>query len=371
MKLREGFHRTVRNNVFVNGGAHFHVWYADNGDVIENNVFATDDPYDLIGVDMAKSRPVIDKNVFWNNGKSVADIDDAWRAQGLDAGSVIADPQFTGSNPFTDPKKLDYTVAAGSPALGLGFENIAMDGFGKAGAPTPPPLQWRAAPADPYKSLAEPLLGATATQIYSDEIKSSVGLTDYDGLVLKTVPEDSYAYRSGLRVNDVIREINGRKVTDRTSYWTPYNKLAAGGAVELAVWRNQAADEVTFAKPSGTETLNNTSGTAFAGNWSLSVNRGAGDLADDVHYTTADGASASLTFHGTGVAVLGEKFSDQGSVEVFVDGASQGLVDTTAATRQVQAEIFGIEGLTAGEHTVQIVKRSGQYTTLDGFKVTD
>ncbi|MET7307826.1 PDZ domain-containing protein [Streptomyces sp. NPDC005571] len=188
--------------------------------------------------------------------------------------------------------------------------------------------------------------------------------------MLKTVPEGSYAYRSGLRVNDVIREINGRKVTDRAGYWTPYNRLAAGGAVELAVWRNQAAAEVTFAKPSGTETLNNTSGTVFAGNWSLSVNRGAGDLADDVHYTTADGASASLTFHGTGVTVLGEKFSDQGSVEVFVDGASQGLVDTTAATRQVQAEIFGIEGLTAGEHTVQIVKRSGQYTRLDGFKVT-
>ncbi|MGY5035918.1 hypothetical protein ACWC9U_34910 [Streptomyces sp. 900116325] len=30
-----------------------------------------------------------------------------------------------------------------------------------------------------------------------------------------------------------------------------------------------------------------------------------------------------------------------------------------------------IDGLTVGEHTVQIVKRSGQYTTLDGFKVTD
>ncbi|MFF0290663.1 hypothetical protein [Streptomyces sp. NPDC005262] len=62
---------------------------------------------------------------------------------------------------------------------------------------------------------------------------------------------------------------------------------------------------------------------------------------------------------------------DQGSVEVFVDGASQGSVDTTATTRQVQAEIFGVEGLTAGEHTAQIVKRRAQYTTLDGFRVTD
>lgn len=135
VKLREGFHRTVRNNIFVNGGAHFHVWYADNGDVIENNVFATDDPYDLIGVDMAKSRPVIDKNVFWNNGKGVADINDAWRAQGLDVGSVIADPQFTGSNPFTDPKKLDYTVAAGSPRSGSASRTSRWTGSARRARP--------------------------------------------------------------------------------------------------------------------------------------------------------------------------------------------------------------------------------------------
>ncbi|WP_328726981.1 right-handed parallel beta-helix repeat-containing protein [Streptomyces sp. NBC_00259] len=370
VKLREGFHRTVRNNIFVNGGGHFHVWYADTGDVIEKNVFVTDNPYDLIGVDMAKSRPVIDRNLFWNNGRPVPDINDSWRARGLDTGSLTADPRFTGSNPFSDPAKLDYTVQADSPALTLGFRNFPMTGFGVPGAPTPPPLEWRAAPADPYKSLAEPLLGATATQIYSDELKSSVGLTDYDGLVLKTVPQDSYAFQQGLRVNDVIRGINGQQVGDRNSFWNVYHRIAAGGPVGLAVWRDHAATEVTFTKPSGTATVNNTAGVVHTGSWGFSANRGVGDLADDVHYTTADGAAATLTFHGTGVTVLGEKYSDQGDVEIFVDGVSQGLVDTTATERLAQAEIFAVSGLSAGEHSIRIVKRSGKYATLDGFRIT-
>ncbi|KRV48309.1 acyltransferase [Wenjunlia vitaminophila] len=367
VKLREGFYRTVRNNIFVNGGGHFHVWYADNGDVVEKNVFVTDDPYDLISVDLAKSKPLIDRNLFWNNGKPVADINESWRAAGLDVNSLVADPLFTGTSPFSDLGKLDYTVQDDSPALQLGFQNISMTGFGRQGAPTPPPLQWRVVPPDPYKALPEPLLGARATQIYSDEIKSAVALGDYDGLYLKSVPDTSHAYAQGLRTNDVIRQINGQEVTDRNSFWTAYNRLPGGSTFTLGVWRNQAAVEVTLAKPSGVEVINNTSGVAYSEGWGFSPNRGAGDLVDDVQYTTTDGASASLTFHGTGITVLGEKYSDQGDVEVFLDGVSQGLVDTTSAERQVQQAIFTVEGLPRGEHTVQIVKRSGVYATLDGF----
>lgn len=370
VKLREGFYRTVRNNIFVNGGAHFHVWFADSGDVVETNVFVTGEPYDLIGVDTVKSKPVIDKNLFWADGEPVREVSDSWRAQGLDVNSVIADPKFSGSNPFADPKKLDYTITDGSPALALGFRNIPMDGFGKPGTPTPPPLTWRqAAAVDPYEALAEPLWGAAVTMVYSDEVKSSTGLTDYDGLVLSMVPTDSYAHQQGLRANDVIREIDGTKVTDRNSFWRPYTKLPAGSEITLTLWRNQASATLTVHKPAGVETVNNTAGTAFTGAWGLSVGRGAGDLADDVHYTTGNGASASLTFHGTGIEVLGETYSDQGDVEIFMDATSQGVVDTTSPTRQVQQVVFSAEGLTAGEHTVRLVKRSGTYATLDGFRI--
>ncbi|WP_351236973.1 hypothetical protein [Streptomyces sp. NPDC002133] len=69
-------------------------------------------------------------------------------------------------------------------------------------------------------------------------------------------------------------------------------------------------------------------------------------------------------------AQLGEKYSDRGDAEIFVDGASMRLVDTTATERPAQAAIFSVEGLSPGEHIVQIVKRSGKYATLDGFRVT-
>ncbi|GAA1221055.1 hypothetical protein GCM10009665_09020 [Kitasatospora nipponensis] len=89
-----------------------------------------------------------------------------------------------------------------------------------------------------------------------------------------------------------------------------------------------------------------------------------------MHATQTNGDSASLTFTGTGVRVIGERNSDQGQVEVFLDGASQGLYDTGSATRRAQSAIYDISGLSVGVHTVRIVKRSGNWATLDAFEVT-
>ena len=112
------------------------------------------------------------------------------------------------------------------------------------------------------------------------------------------------------------------------------------------------------------------SAVTYTGSWAESSDRGYGDYADDVHATRGNGDTASLTFTGTGVSILGEKNTDQGQVEVFLDGTSQGLFDTASATRQAQAAIYSTGGLPLGSHTIQFVKRSGTYATLDGFEVT-
>ncbi|MFE9421939.1 hypothetical protein ACFYNO_03125 [Kitasatospora sp. NPDC006697] len=104
--------------------------------------------------------------------------------------------------------------------------------------------------------------------------------------------------------------------------------------------------------------------------WTANGTRGFGDYNDNVHATTGNGDTAALTFTGTGVSVIGEKNSDQGQVEVFLDGTSQGLFDTGSATRQAQVTIWSTSGLSAGSHTVQFVKRSGTWATLDAFDVT-
>ncbi|PYC76654.1 hypothetical protein C7C46_22005 [Streptomyces tateyamensis] len=109
---------------------------------------------------------------------------------------------------------------------------------------------------------------------------------------------------------------------------------------------------------------------SYTGSWTANGNRGLGDYDDAVHATQADGDSASLTFTGTGVSVVGERSSDQGQVEVFLDGTSKGLFDTSSTTRQAQAVVYSTSGLSAGSHTVQVVKRNGTWSTLDGFEVT-
>ncbi|NUQ96498.1 MAG: hypothetical protein HOY79_08010 [Streptomyces sp.] len=108
---------------------------------------------------------------------------------------------------------------------------------------------------------------------------------------------------------------------------------------------------------------------SYTGNWTANGDRGLGDYEDAVHATQTNGDTASLTFAGTAVSVIGEKNSDQGQVEIVIDGTSKGLADTSSASRQAQAVIYSTSGLSAGSHTIQFVKRSGTWATLDGFDV--
>ncbi|MEU1389270.1 MULTISPECIES: PDZ domain-containing protein [unclassified Nonomuraea] len=373
VKLREGFFRTVRGNIFVNGGGHFHVSYAGNGDVVEKNIFVTDDPYDFIQSDPSTSGTVYDDNLFWNNGRPVTDITAAWRARGLDTRSVVADPLFEGQSPYADPAKLDYTLKAGSPALALGFQPFPMTGFGKPGAPTPPPLTWREPETGmTIGNLAEPLMGATATEIHSDEVKSSVGLTDYDGLFLAAVPAGSHAHGQGLRTGDVIREIAGTKVTGRDSFWQVYNRTPAGRPVPLKVWRAQALTELSLTKAYGVETIDNVSGVTYTGqgwDWKNDRRGGGGSTLDDLHATQTDGDSFELAFHGTGVEYIAQVNSDEGKVDLYLDGKLDATIDNSNPTREYQKVVYTRTGLAPGPHTLKGVKKDGSYFIVDGFKI--
>jgi len=95
-----------------------------------------------------------------------------------------------------------------------------------------------------------------------------------------------------------------------------------------------------------------------------------GDHLDDVHATTVDGDSVSLTFRGTGVSWLGPKGPDQGTVDVYLDGKKVETVDTHADSRVSRQELFTVSGLKDKEHTIQIVKTSGDVLRTDVFRYT-
>ena len=106
---------------------------------------------------------------------------------------------------------------------------------------------------------------------------------------------------------------------------------------------------------------------AYHGAWSSSGSRGYGDLHDGVHYTQSDGASATITFNGTGITFLTETNSDEGDIAVTLDGASKGTVSAATSQRQAQHPVYSVTGLPPGTHTLTLTKQSGTYFLVDGF----
>lgn len=122
-------------------------------------------------------------------------------------------------------------------------------------------------------------------------------------------------------------------------------------------------------KGDGTYNDNSSAISYSEGQWNSNGSRNLGDIEDDVHYATVDGAYAEFTFVGTSVKYITEKNSDMGEVEIFIDNISQGIVDANNASRLTQQELFVTSNLSAGTHTIKVVKISGQYALLDGFVV--
>lgn len=90
-----------------------------------------------------------------------------------------------------------------------------------------------------------------------------------------------------------------------------------------------------------------------------------GDRLDDVHATTHNGDSVSYTFHGVGVSWSGATGPDQGLVDVFIDGVLARRVDTSSAARATQQTLFSASGLKNRQHTIKVVKVSGDVMRTD------
>ncbi len=176
IKLREGAHRTIYNNVWVNGAnspcfhvgnEHNHDRYFRNITVMSKGRMKTEDDLNFeMGAGGGEIYTLIappsrspwleecDWNCFysdigefkarassriptqspdhadpavpgeWHHAERVTYSLPEWQEMGFDRNSVFADPMFV------DPERDDYRVRPESPALQLGFKNFAMDEFG-------------------------------------------------------------------------------------------------------------------------------------------------------------------------------------------------------------------------------------------------
>lgn len=212
LKLREGFHRHVYNNIAVNNTLHPHVWYEHSMDVVTNNIWMTR---------YQPARPKgwgkeIDRNLFTTETDCKA-----FAAEGCDANSVWGEPKFI------NPAEGDYRVKKDSPAFEIGFKNFPMDRFGvrkpelKAIARTPD----FAMPRDDINLELENAerqskwLGATIKALTGEQF-SAFGVSKEDGgICLVTIPARSRLAKVGFEENDVVQRINDDAVKDIVQFY--------------------------------------------------------------------------------------------------------------------------------------------------------
>jgi hypothetical protein len=90
-----------------------------------------------------------------------------------------------------------------------------------------------------------------------------------------------------------------------------------------------------------------------------------GDYRDDVHAAAANGAAINFTFKGTSVNWVTALAPDQGDADVFIDGSLVTRVNLHSDVRVTTKQVFSKTGLSAGQHTLRVVKVSGDLLRND------
>jgi hypothetical protein len=203
LKLREGFHRTVTNNIAINNTLHAHVWYPDSNTKVTGNIWMR--PYRPARMRTAEQFSAhVDRNFFTSETDRTQFADKGW-----DLNSLVGDPQFV------DPANGDFRLHANSPALEIGFKNFPMDQFGvqradlKAIARTPEFLAPIVASAQATQTIKTALwFGAKVSPLKGEEFSAFGVSKEVGGIHLLNVPQDSLAATYGLKAGDIVQAIN-------------------------------------------------------------------------------------------------------------------------------------------------------------------
>jgi alpha-galactosidase len=95
-----------------------------------------------------------------------------------------------------------------------------------------------------------------------------------------------------------------------------------------------------------------------------------GDYRDDVHAATADGAAIEFAFRGTSVDWVTALGPDQGEADVYIDGKLVSRVNLFNEARVTTRQVFTHPGMKDGQHTLRIVKVSGEVLRSDMIRYT-
>lgn len=161
---------------------------------------------------------------------------------------------------------------------------------------------------------------------------------------------------------------------------SPDGKITIDGDTVTGVARGTVTITATAAGSSKTTTLTVTGGTAgnwvyvdshsgqvqYTGNWvdetSTNHYEGSAKEAND-----APGATASLTFTGTGFRWIGQMDSNYGRAWIYVDDVLVAIGNANSSTNPYQFTILELHGLENKQHTVRLEAESNAPVQVDAF----
>lgn len=237
IKLREGFYRTVENNIMINNSFHPHVWFKNSHDIFRKNIVTT--WYKPIQIDFWGKE--VDYNLLPDSAALAQS-----RSLGLDMHGGYGDPDFIA------PETGDFRVAENSPALASGFKNFPMDQFGVkngqfrklAASPEIPKLY-----VESFQKEKRPIfdfLGAKVRKIKGLGDRSAAGLQDENGILVIELPTGTLAEKQGVLINDVIIKLNDKKTSNIAQLMDSYQGEMWKGRIDLTVIRNQEEIEISI-----------------------------------------------------------------------------------------------------------------------------
>lgn len=237
IKLREGFYRTVENNIMVNNSFHPHVWFLNSGDVFTRNVVMTE--YKPIG--LREWGLMVDYNIFTDSLSHAAA-----QKNNTDAHAIVSCVQFR------DPSKGDFSLADDSEAITKGgFRNFVMDRFGvvspslKAMAytpqmPTPVILTGQA------DSEVVDWNGTVIKSLQTLGERSATGMDSERGVYVVSVNALGGKLRDYIRSNDVILKVGATLVNNLKEMQQALQKVDTSQDVEFLIFRAQKATTIVI-----------------------------------------------------------------------------------------------------------------------------
>lgn len=236
LKLREGYHRIVTNNILINNTLHPHVWLKNSGDVFMYNIVTI--PYAPIRMNNWGDK--LDSNFFLIKEGLVK----AQQLYKMDENSA------SGNALFDDPGKGNYKVSTASVALKVGFKNfdenvgVVLPALKRiAQRPVINPLLTKFREA---KSEHAVWLGAKVKNIESLGEQSAAGLHDMNGVLFAEIPVSSMAAKNKLKQGDVIVKIGDQDINSITDLLSVFQAIKWIGGAECTIIRNQAEQKINI-----------------------------------------------------------------------------------------------------------------------------